>query len=312
VVADAVVARELVREPLDLMEIQTKFQQLVSLNLGTDDEPRVLGEKNATKIVEALKKSRDLPLSRWLFALGIPEVGEINAYKVSAIHKTIEEIAHSAILKDITDLYGKKAERERINPGSRLNPPKTDKEKAERQARADQLDKEIAKIEERLRSFDIKDVGPVVAESILSFFASPQGKEVLARFKKLELAPKGGATAGTASDQATASAVSGKTVVLTGELDSMSREKATELIRARGGSVTGSVSRKTSFVVAGHDPGANKMDDAKQFGITVINEQQFLDMLGPIPTSAPPPPSSPLQQDLFSQSPKAARRRKPK
>src|SRR6184192_2913021 len=72
IVADNVVERGLVREPLDLFELKT--EQLAKLNLGTDEEPRVFGEKNATKAIRAIERARTLLLSRWLFALAIPDV----------------------------------------------------------------------------------------------------------------------------------------------------------------------------------------------------------------------------------------------
>src|SRR6184192_3758411 len=72
IVADRLVERGLVKEPLDLFELKT--EELAKLNLGTDEEPRVFGEKNATKAIRAIERARTLLLSRWLFALAIPDV----------------------------------------------------------------------------------------------------------------------------------------------------------------------------------------------------------------------------------------------
>jgi DNA ligase (NAD+) len=71
IVADKLVERGLVREPLDLFEL--KVDQLAKLNLGTDESPRVFGQKNATKAIQAIERARAFPLSRWLYALAIPD-----------------------------------------------------------------------------------------------------------------------------------------------------------------------------------------------------------------------------------------------
>src|SRR5208283_3978651 len=77
IVAEKLVERDLVKEPLDLFDL--KLEQLGKLNLGTDNEPRVFGEKNATKILDALQRAKTAPLSRWIHALAIAEVGEATA-----------------------------------------------------------------------------------------------------------------------------------------------------------------------------------------------------------------------------------------
>ena len=82
IVADKVVERGLVREPLDLFEL--KVDQLAKLNLGTDDAPRVFGEKNASKAIQAIERARTFPLSRWLYALAIPDVGKTTASRSCA------------------------------------------------------------------------------------------------------------------------------------------------------------------------------------------------------------------------------------
>src|SRR5881392_729121 len=71
IVADKLVERGLVREPLDLFEL--KLEQLAKLNLGTEEAPRIFGEKNARKAINTTDRARTLPLSRWLFALAIPD-----------------------------------------------------------------------------------------------------------------------------------------------------------------------------------------------------------------------------------------------
>src|SRR5207253_5546489 len=96
--ADKLVERGLVREPLDLFEL--KIEQLARLNLGTGEAPRVFGEKNATKAINAIERARTLPLSRWLFALAIPDVGKTTATQLARFHETIEDVANSQLLRD--------------------------------------------------------------------------------------------------------------------------------------------------------------------------------------------------------------------
>src|SRR5213075_1261090 len=88
IVADKLVERGLVREALDLFEL--KVDQLGKLNLGTEEAPRLFGEKNATKAVNAIQRARTLPLSRWLFALAIPDVGKTTAMELARFHSTID------------------------------------------------------------------------------------------------------------------------------------------------------------------------------------------------------------------------------
>ena len=71
------------------------------MNLGTDDEPRVFGEKNATKILEALERAKTAPLSRWIHALAISDVGEATAKQLAATHESLEALASSEVLRDI-------------------------------------------------------------------------------------------------------------------------------------------------------------------------------------------------------------------
>src|SRR5438034_634137 len=106
IVADKLVERGLVREPLDLFEL--KSEQLAKLNLGTQDAPRVFGEKNAKKAIQAIKRARTLPLSRWLFALAIPDVGKTTATQLARFHDNIDEVAHSQLLRDVLDYHEKR------------------------------------------------------------------------------------------------------------------------------------------------------------------------------------------------------------
>lgn len=287
IVAEKLVERGLVKEPLDLFDL--KLEPLGKLNLGTDDEPRVFGEKNATKILDALQRAKTAPLSRWIHALAISDVGEATAKQLAATHESLDALAKSEVLKDIRDLGAKEAERAEISPRSRKNPPKDEADKTKREKRDTELKAEIAAIESRLEAGGLKaklvEVGPVAAASVLDYFASPAGKKVLARIRELGITPERGRPAREFLDGATgeraarAPIFAGKTFVLTGTLPSMTREEATAKIEAAGGKVSGSVSKKTDFVLAGAEAGS-KLDKAKELGVKILDEAEFLKMCG--------------------------------
>ena len=259
IVADKLVERGLVREALDLFELKT--EQLAKLNLGTDEEPRVFGEKNATKAIRAIERSRTLPLSRWLFALAIPDVGRTTATQLAHFHETIEEVANSPLLNDVLLYHQKRDEK------------KDAEEIADRLIQTGFAKPSKSKAE-KTRGITT-EVGPVVAQSVLDFFGSSVGKKTLRRIKEVGIHPK---TEKVSAKKAAELPLAGKTFVLTGALPSMTREEATERIEALGGHVTGSVSKKTDYVLAGAEPGS-KFDKAKELGIRIIGELEFRKML---------------------------------
>ena len=135
IVAEKLVERGLVKEPLDLFDL--KLEVLGKLNLGTDDEPRTFGEKNATKILEALERARSLPLHRWILALGIASVGETTAHQVAKIHAALDDIADSKVLNQCLLLYDKIEEAKRLSPDSMSNMPPVKRRRLEIQANND-------------------------------------------------------------------------------------------------------------------------------------------------------------------------------
>ncbi len=123
--------------------------------------------------------------------------------------------------------------------------------------------------EEELES--VPDIGSVVSRSIVHWFSRAHNKKLLEKFIRagIEIQPEQGVAEGP---------LSGKTFVVTGTLESMSRDQAKDAIRARGGTVSESVSRKTSFVVAGSDPGS-KREKALSLGVPVLDEEAFLKLV---------------------------------
>jgi DNA ligase (NAD+) len=351
IVADKLVERGLVSEPLDLFSLaqdREKFlEALATLNLGTDTEPRVFGEKNGAKVIDAIGRARELPLARWLHALAIPEVGETTAHDLAKHHDSFEALRDSPLLRDVLELdrlheeahaanpraRGKKGAKKGATgemlldlseesashgglegspaaagslPGLDCAPASEASTEPFRQAQgpepadgrcpppAASAERHAALLAEakatgrRLidagfaapaKKKDAKDadavavVGPVVARAALAWFGSETGKSVLHRLAELRISPKGGQAA--LKDQPLAA----KTFVLTGTLEKMTRGQAAEKIRALGGNVSGSVSKKTHYVVAG--PGAgSKLEEATQLGVTVLDEAGFLELIG--------------------------------
>jgi DNA ligase (NAD+) len=118
----------------------------------------------------------------------------------------------------------------------------------------------------------VKDVGPEMARAISAFFHDAQNRENIDALLKAGVQPEPPA-------ERTGGPFLGKTVVLTGTLEKMSREQAKEEVERRGGKVSGSVSRKTDWVVAGADAGS-KLKKAQELGVKVVDESGFLDLLG--------------------------------
>ncbi len=258
IVADKLVERGLVREPLDLFDL--KVEELAKLNLGTEEARRVFGEKSATKAINAIQRARTLPLSRWLFALAISDVGKTTATQLARFHDTIEDVSNSQLLRDVVDYHEKR-----------------DDKKSAKEI-ADQLIKSgFGKASKSKAGKDgiVTEVGPVVAQSVLHFFGSSTGKKILRRLRELGIEPKSEKVSVT---RAAELPLAGKTFVLTGTLPSMAREEATEKIEALGGHVTGSVSKKTDYVLAGAEPGS-KFDKAKELGVKIIDEAEFRKLL---------------------------------
>ncbi len=240
-VAEALVAHHLARSPLDLFELDQ--HALANLNLGAPETPRRFGEKNAAKLLAALARARCLPLDRWLFAMGIQQVGEAAARELARLHRTIPELAASPVLAELR-----------------------------RDTRADAKRKN-----ELLLPLAVSaDVGGVVAERVLGFFESDAGRHVLERMRQLGLDPQSDHFLPRPADAA-ALPLAGKTFVITGTLG-IDREEMKALLASRGAKVSGSVSAKTDFLLAG-EGGGSKRQKAITLGIPIIGEDELRRLL---------------------------------
>ena len=182
-----------------------------------------MADKSASNLLAAIDKSKQTTLARFIYALGIRNVGETTA-------------------KDLARHFG------RIEP---------------------LMQADLAQL------MLVPDVGPVVAASLLAFFAERHNREVIE-----QLRAAGVTWPDTAVTAIATSPIAGKTFVLTGTLPSLSREAAKEMIEALGGKVVGSVSKKTDFLVAGADAGS-KLEKALAVGVRVLDEAEFKQLLAP-------------------------------
>jgi DNA ligase (NAD+) len=226
---DQLVEREIVKSPADLYGLSA--ERLAGLER--------MGEKSATNLESNIHQSRQADLPRFIFALGIPGVGEEVA-KILA--------RHFASLQAFVDADWARAaaDKEAVR-----------KQNAQRKKRGEEpLD------------VPLEGIGPEIMESIEKFVHEEHNREVIKRLSgEIHFQTP---VAGPARD--------GKTFVLTGSLSSMTRDEARERIEALGHKVSGSVSRKTDYVVAGEEAGA-KLDKARELGVQVLSEDEFINFL---------------------------------
>lgn len=242
-VAEALVRHNLCRSPLDLFSLT--LDQLAPLNLGSESDPRRFGEKNAQKILDGLQSARSKPLNRWIYAMGIRNIGESAARELSRLHQSLGELSQSEILRELR--ADTRADAKKKNP--------------------------------ILQSYGITgDVGTVAAESILSFFESDAGRYVLDKLKEHGIDPQSENYLPRLEDVDLSSLpLAGKTFVITGTL-SAPRDDFKKLIESKGGKVSGSVSASTHFLLSG-EGGGSKRDKAIALGVNVIDEAALQAML---------------------------------
>ena len=205
---EQLVAADRLRTPADIFSLTQ--DELVALER--------MGEKSANNLLQAIERSKTTTLARFLYALGIREVGEATAAGLAQHYGKLSAI----IAASVDDLV------------------------------------------------EVNDVGPIVAARVRDFFAEDHNREVIQRLREsgvdwLETEPKVPSAEGR---------LAGKTFVLTGTLSTMTRNEAKALIQDLGGKVTGSVSKKTDYVVYGEKAGS-KLTKAQKLEIEVLNEDEF-------------------------------------
>ena len=208
-IVDQLVDQNLVRTPADLYRLG--FTALANLER--------MGDKSADNLIQAINKSRNTSLARFIFALGIRHVGETTAKDLANHYQSMHAVMDATLADLLT----------------------------------------------------VKDVGPVVADSIVSFMEEVHNREVIEKLlaSGMQL---------SVEEKIISAAIAGKTFVLTGTFPTMTRDEAKDLLEKAGGKVAGSVSKKTDYVVAGSDAGS-KLTKAEELGILVIDEAAMLKLL---------------------------------
>ncbi|MCO5045183.1 MAG: NAD-dependent DNA ligase LigA [Verrucomicrobia bacterium] len=271
-VADKLVERGLAHTVFDLFRL--RLEVLAKLNLGTEDKARLLGEKIAQRILAALDKARSAPLAKWLFALGIPSVGETIALKLASAHQTIDDLAHSELIARIADSPELDAQIAAANPQGQQNRGKPESEKEKLAQRHQLLIAQRAALLDEIKQNNLDGIGPVVAREIVTFFPSLAGNTVLRELKALGINPQ----SEPSHTPDTSGPFAGKTVCVTGTLNAFSRSDAQAALRKAGAKVVDSVSKNTDFLVVGSDAGS-KLDKARKLGIPTLDEAAFVEHL---------------------------------
>jgi DNA ligase (NAD+) len=177
-------------------------------------------EKSAQNLIDSIKRSKNPPLDKFIYALGIRHVGERTA-KLLAKHFGSMENLIAAKIEDLTA---------------------------------------------------VNEIGPEIATSIVEFFHERKNIDVMRKFSKAGVKPQKKEIAGNAPLQ-------GKSFVFTGAMESMSRNEAKALVENLGGSIHSSVTKNTTYVVAGSDPGS-KLNKAKSSGVKILSQEDFLKLIG--------------------------------
>jgi len=301
-VAEALVAQEWVKDPLDLFSLT--LPQLEAFRIGDESSGTRKFGKNAQTALEALEAAKTLPLNRWLFATGIPNVGVTVAEQIAMAHMRFSELPKSPVLTAVlrlSELYDQAAIE---NPRSTLNRPKDETEREQRQNRFNRICGEIGVCGDTLIAAGIATKTPgstlpplyssviktEAAKSTLAFFDSDYGRLYIERLRRLGINPQTQPKAAIAVD----APLRGITFVLTGTL-SQPRNVFEERIKAAGGIVQDAVTKHTRYLVAGDNVGANKIAKARDLGTGVLDEAGLLALLegAPVPPKAVLPKTKP-------------------
>jgi DNA ligase (NAD+) len=285
-VAIKLVESGLASSPLDLFELELDslanlLLDPAKLQTGESSKPRRFGEKKATLLLESIQGAKAQPLSRWIFAMGIPQIGESASKELARLHESFSDVARSEILQAVCRIADLEAKRKEISPQNKDNPPADDAEKNERKKAFDELKAQIAELQAEVAPYKISpDIGAVASHCLKDFFESDRGRQFIQRREELGINPKSDNFAPRPADAAASGdlPLAGKTFVITGTL-SQGRSEFKTLIEQKGGMVTGSISKSTDYLLAG-EGGGSKRDKAIKLGVSVISEDDLRSLLG--------------------------------
>ena len=282
-VAEKLVTSGLITHPLDLFELRSdelaKMElEPAKLNSGATSKPRKFGEKKAMKLIESIQKSKDLPLSRWLHALSIPNLGESASKECARTHRSFDEILSSSILKLISERW----EKENWIKNNPVKANKKNKDSTSILARSSQSKehkKRIQEINRILEDYKISpELGGVASTSLMTYLKSETGKSSLNKLDLLNIYPSSANYAPIPSlEKAQNLSLNETTWVITGTL-SESRNHFKRIIEDNGGNVTGSISKKTNYLLAGQNPGS-KLDKAEKLNVKVVSENELISLI---------------------------------
>jgi len=213
---------ELIKTPVDIFTIEERDK--VSLTPLKAKEG--WGDLSAKNLFKSINERRKIPLNRFIYALGIRQVGEVTAKKLASVYGSL-----SAIKIAMTNKKG---------------------------------------VYEELINID--DIGPSVAEDVIEFFNEPHNQAILEKLEEqLDIQ-------NFENVRNTDSPIAGKVMVFTGTMSQMGRAEAKAKAESLGAKITGSISRKTDYLVAGEDAGS-KLKKAKELGVNILTEEEWLKLI---------------------------------
>ena len=218
---------ELIRSPVDIFTLEERNQNSLTPIRAKEG----WGETSERNLFVSINERRNIVFNRFIYALGIRQVGEATAKRLAGVYGDLETLRNAMIAA----------------------------QDHESEAYGDLI--------------AIEDIGPVMADDIIGFFAEEHNRDLLEKLEShLTIEPY-------ERPQSSDSPVSGKTVVFTGTLEKMTRAEAKAGAERLGAKVSGSVSKKTDYVIAGADAGS-KLKKATELGVTVLSEDEYLDLIG--------------------------------
>ncbi len=282
--AEALVQAGLVKRPLDLFTLPP--ETLASFKLIADDGSERRFGKKAEDVAEALNQAAALPLHRWITALGIPGIGETAARTLATHFSSLSAMKDTTLIQKVLAFYdATKRSLESTDDRDLFAGEIIDRANELAAYGLIQRDDPESPIRKRF----LLTIKPDMAKELLQFVQSPYAKDLFERLETLGIDPK------PELPQTSTTTLAGLSFVITGSL-SQPREVFEKLIRENGGTVQTSVSKKTSYLLIGDNPGGSKYNKAQALEIPMLSEADFMSKIGPhdnqtleaVPTTQPP------------------------